>query len=36
MMINAGVTRVVYSGGYPDRLSCEMLAEAGVQLVQAP
>ena len=36
MMINAGVTRVVYSGGYPDRLSCEMLAEAGVQLAQTP
>ena len=35
-MINAGVTRVVYSGGYPDRLSCEMLTEAGVQLDQAP
>ena len=36
MMINAGVTRVVYSGGYPDRLSCEMLAEAGVRLAQTP
>jgi len=36
MMINAGVTRVVYSGGYPDRLSCEMLTEAGIQLAQAP
>jgi dCMP deaminase len=34
MMINAGVTRIVYSGGYPDKLSREMLTEAGVQLVQ--
>ena len=30
MLINAGVTRVVAGGAYPDELSKEMLAEAGV------
>ncbi|KIH77385.1 dCMP deaminase [Geoalkalibacter ferrihydriticus] len=30
MIINAGLTQVVYADGYPDRLSLDMLAEAGV------
>lgn len=32
MIINAGITRVVYSGTYPDPLGEEMLREAGVML----
>ncbi len=34
MLINANVTRIVYEGDYPDELSREMLAEAGVELVR--
>jgi len=30
MLINAGVVRVVVSGGYPDELAAELLAEAGI------
>lgn len=32
MLINAGVERVVYEGGYPDALAVEMLEAAGVQM----
>ncbi len=32
MLINAGVTRIVYDGDYPDELSLSLLAEAGVAL----
>jgi dCMP deaminase len=32
ILINAGVTEIVYSEGYPDPLSEEMLAESGVAL----
>jgi dCMP deaminase len=35
MLINAGVRRVVYEGDYADRLSLEMLREAGVELAHA-
>ncbi len=35
MLINAGVTRVVYLGEYPDELALEMLAQAGVETVRA-
>jgi uncharacterized metal-binding protein len=31
-MINAGVTRIVALGGYPDKLSGEMLEEAGIEI----
>ncbi len=31
MIINAGLDRVVYADGYPDRLSLEMLAEARIE-----
>jgi dCMP deaminase len=32
MLINVGVTRIVCGQGYPDRLSSDMLAEAGLGL----
>ena len=34
MIINAGITRIVYKGDYPDELSLSMLDEAKVQLVK--
>jgi len=34
MLINAGVLNVVFGRGYPDALSKEMLAEAGINSVQ--
>ena len=34
MLINAGVVSVVFSRGYPDKLSLEMLAEAGIKYHQ--
>jgi len=36
MIINAGIVRIVYQSGYADVMSEEMLAEAGVELVQLP
>lgn len=33
MLINTGVDRIVVLGEYPDKLSREMLEEAGVQLI---
>lgn len=30
MIINAGITRVVYEGGYPDELAAELIQESGV------
>jgi dCMP deaminase len=32
MAINAGIERVVYAGQYPDRIACDFLNEAGVEL----
>ncbi len=32
MIVNAGISRVVYREGYPDGFSVEMLAEGGVKL----
>ena len=32
MIINAGITRVVYQEGYPDEFSLEIFAESGVLL----
>lgn len=32
MIVNAGITRVVYEQGYPDSFAVEMLAEGGVAL----
>lgn len=34
MIVNAGITRVVYREGYPDDFSREILGEAGVELVR--
>lgn len=34
MMINAGIKRIVYSGGYPDELAAEMLKESKLEVVQ--
>ena len=34
MLINAGVSRVVYLGDYPDEFGRSLLEEAGVELVQ--
>ena len=36
MLINADVKRIVYEADYPDELSRQMLAEAGVELVRWP
>jgi dCMP deaminase len=36
MLINAGVERIVYRGEYADRLSLELLEQAGVELVRVP
>ncbi|MCL1914164.1 MAG: cytidine/deoxycytidylate deaminase family protein [Eubacteriaceae bacterium] len=35
MIINAGIRKVIFSGEYPDKLSMEMLEEAGIELVNA-
>ena len=32
MIVNAGISRVVYGEGYPDEFSLEIFAEAGVQV----
>ncbi len=34
MLINAGVQKIIYSGGYPDDLSLDMIREAGITLCQ--
>lgn len=34
MIINAGITRVVYGGDYPDDLARQFLEEAGVELAR--
>ncbi|MFA6549243.1 MAG: cytidine/deoxycytidylate deaminase family protein [Candidatus Margulisiibacteriota bacterium] len=34
MLINAGLKRFVYSGGYPDELAAEMLKESGLEVVK--
>lgn len=33
MCINAGITKIIYKGDYPDDMSTEMLIEAGVELI---
>lgn len=33
MIINAGIKRVVFGGGYPDELSMQLLNEAGIEVV---
>ncbi|RCX14329.1 dCMP deaminase [Anaerobacterium chartisolvens] len=34
MIINSGIKKVVFSGEYPDKLSSELLKEAGVRVVK--
>ncbi len=34
MIINAGIKKIVYKGPYPDELSLEMIAEAGIELIK--
>ncbi|MEA3494313.1 MAG: dCMP deaminase family protein [Candidatus Margulisiibacteriota bacterium] len=34
MIINAGITKLVYAGGYPDELAEEMLKESNLQVVK--
>lgn len=34
MLINAGITRIVYKGDYPDELATTMLAEAQVKTIR--
>ena len=34
MIINAGIKRVIFSGSYSDRLSENMMEEAGIELVR--
>lgn len=34
MMINAGIKKLVYSGGYPDELAQEMLKESKLEVVK--
>jgi len=33
MIINAGITKVIYAEGYADELAREMLAESGIEIV---
>lgn len=34
MIINAGITKVIYSEGYADELAREMLSESGIEIVR--
>ncbi|MBZ4665112.1 cytidine/deoxycytidylate deaminase family protein [Mahella sp.] len=34
MIINAGITRIVYEGDYPDELAMDLLREAGIDVVR--
>ena len=34
MIVNSGISRVVYGEGYPDEFSLEIFKEAGVELVK--
>jgi dCMP deaminase len=34
MIINAGISKLVYSGGYPDELAAEMLKESQLEVVK--
>jgi dCMP deaminase len=33
MLINAGITRIVYEGDYPDELAMRLLEKAGVEVI---
>jgi dCMP deaminase len=34
MLINAGIVDIIFSRGYPDKLSLDMLTEAGISYRQ--
>ncbi|AEE95470.1 deoxycytidylate deaminase [Mahella australiensis] len=34
MIINAGITRIVYKGDYPDALAMDLLREAGIEVAR--
>ncbi len=34
MIIQSGIKKIIYKGGYPDKLSLDMLKEAGIKLVK--
>lgn len=34
LIINAGISRVVYTGDYPDQLSLQLLSEANIEVVK--
>lgn len=34
MIINAGITRIVYKGDYPDQLAMDLLREAGIEVAR--
>ncbi len=34
MLINAGIKKIYYQSGYADKMSAEMLAEAGIEMIQ--
>jgi len=34
MLINAGIKKIIYTGGYPDELAAEMLKESGLEVVK--
>jgi dCMP deaminase len=34
MLINAGIKKIIYKDGYPDEFAREILAEAGVEVIQ--
>ncbi|OGB88515.1 cytidine deaminase [candidate division WOR-1 bacterium RIFCSPLOWO2_02_FULL_46_20] len=34
MMINAGIVRLIYAGGYPDELALQMLKESKIKVVK--
>lgn len=34
MIINAGITKIIYEEGYPDKLSLELLEEAKIEIIK--
>jgi deoxycytidylate deaminase len=34
MMINAGIIKLVYAGGYPDELAQEMLKDSDLEVIK--
>ena len=34
MIINSGITKVIYEQGYPDEFALELFKEAGVEIIK--